>query len=315
MSGEDSNRVGTGSRDGSKSGGSGLIPEDVLLRLERSSLWAKGRIRGTMQGKRRSKQMGSSLDFADYRLYTPGDDIRQLDWNAYGRTGKPFIKLYMDEQELQVSLYVDGSASMSFAASSRGVNKYLYARQLAGCVGYAALCGYDRVGIGMFSNQLYARLPMMRGKASARRLFNFLAQTEARGTGDITALCHPSALPRRPGMCWVFSDFLYETGVEQALSSLLAAQQEVVVVQVLSPEELNPDLYGDLRLIDVESGGGKEVAISGKIIQQYKAAIRQYTETLRKYCYERGIAYQLALTDTPLSTMATETFRRSGLLQ
>ncbi|MFD0869874.1 Uncharacterized conserved protein (some members contain a von Willebrand factor type A (vWA) domain) [Chlamydia abortus] len=309
------NEAGAGNSEGTKNTAAGLVPQEVLLRLERSSLWAKDRIRGTMQGKRRSKQMGSSLDFADYRLYTPGDDIRQLDWNAYGRTGKPFIKLYMDEQELQVSLYVDGSASMKFGASSRGVNKYLFARQLAACIGYTALCGYDRVGIGVFSDRLYARLPMMRGKASAQRIFDFLARTESREAGDIAAaLSHPSSLPVRPGMSWVFSDFLYESGVEQALSSLLAAGQEIAVVQVLSPEEVDPELFGDLRLIDVESGSGKEVAISGKIIKEYKAAVHQYTEALRKYCFERGIAYQLAITDSPLSVTITE-FRRSGLLK
>lgn len=293
-----------------------FLPRDLLIQLERAGLLAKQRIRGTVQGKRRSRQMGSSLEFADYRLYSPGDDIRQLDWNAYGRTGKPFIKLFMDEQELQVSVYVDGSGSMSFPSSSRGTDKFLYARQLAGCVGYTALCSYDRVSVGLFSSELYARLPMVRGKASVPRLFSFLGQIGPQGEGNMASVFRqPQVLPARPGMTWIISDFLYETGVEEALSSLLAAKQEVVVVQVLSPEEVDPELAGDLKLIDVESEDGKEVAVSGKILKEYKAAVKNYSEALRKYCYERGMAYQLLVTDTPLSAAMTESFRQSGLIK
>ncbi|WJH34622.1 DUF58 domain-containing protein [Paenibacillus sp. CC-CFT747] len=139
------------------------------------SVAAKKRIRGTMQGKRRSRMLGSSMEFADYRMYTPGDDTRQLDWNVYGRTGKAFIKQFMDEQELQVHLYVDVSRSMDFGGtdSHPDHSKFLYARRLAACVGYITLAGYDRVGVKLFGEDMIGQLPVMRGKGSASRLLPF----------------------------------------------------------------------------------------------------------------------------------------------
>lgn len=293
-----------------------LLPQELLVALDRSGLIAKQRIAGTMQGKRRSKQMGSSLEFADYRLYSPGDDIRQLDWNAYGRTGKPFIKLFMDEQELPVQIYVDGSASMTSPASIRGTDKFLYAKQLAASIGYLTLNSYDRVGVTVFSSEAYDRLPMVRGRASISRLFRFLEQSQASETGDIASVFRsPGLVPRKAGMTWIISDFLYESGVEEALSTLLAAKQEVMVIQVLSPEEVNPDLIGDLQLIDVELKSGKEVAISDKLLRDYKQVVEDFTSSLRGFCYERGMGYQLLVTDTPLFAAVTETFRRNGWIQ
>ncbi|PYI51730.1 DUF58 domain-containing protein [Paenibacillus flagellatus] len=293
------------------------LDTEMLVRLERMSIMAKTRVRGTMQGRRRSRQQGASLDFADYRLYAPGDDIRQIDWNAYGRSGKPFVKLFHDEQELQVRLWVDVSASMDTGGeSSGGANKLRYAKTLASCIGYMALAGYDRVGAGLFGDRVAATLPMMRGKSSAHRLFRFLADAPAGREGDLhRALSQPGELPRRPGMTWLFSDFLYESGVRETLRLLLAARQEVVVVQVLSPEELRPSYEGDLRLIDVETGIGKEVAMSRGVLGAYREALRAYTESLRGFCHERGIAYAIAPTDVPALEWLAVTMRKSGVLQ
>lgn len=298
--------------------GEGLsLDSETLLRLERLTVAAKNRIRGTVQGKRKTRQLGASLDFADYRQYAPGDDIRQIDWNAYGRSGKPFIKLFHDERELQVRLWLDVSASMNTGGDSGGGrNKLLHAKQLAAAVGYMALAGYDRVGAGLFGDRVSAMLPVMRGKASAQRLFRFLEEARPGLAGDMErALTDPGALPRQPGMTWVFSDFLYESGVRETLNALVAARQEVVVVQVLSPEELYPAYDGDLRLIDVETGGSKEVAMSGKVLKAYNEALDAYTGALRGYCHERGIAYALAPTHVPVLEWIATTMRKTGVLQ
>ncbi|SDI30919.1 DUF58 domain-containing protein [Paenibacillus naphthalenovorans] len=292
----------------------GLDPK-LLLRLEQMSLVAKRRTRGTMQGKRRSKQLGASLEFADYRMYAPGDDIRRFDWGAYARTGKPFIKQFMDEQELQVNLYIDVTRSMGFPLEEAAGNKLMYARQLAACIGYMALSGYDRVSARLFSDRIVRELPMLRGKGSVHRLFRFLSEAEAESGGDIAdAVMKPGAIPRQPGMTWIFSDFLYESGIEEALNYLLAARQEVVVVQVLSEEEMRPALTGDLRLIDSESGTGKEVAVTARVIEAYQAAIRQYTHGLKQFCHERGMTYVLATTDVPVADAVLRSLREHGLL-
>ncbi|RKN86931.1 DUF58 domain-containing protein [Paenibacillus ginsengarvi] len=299
-----------------------LLDSETLLRLEQLTLAVKTRIRGSMQGKRKSRQKGASLDFSDYRLYAPGDDIRQIDWNAYGRSGKPFVKLFHDEREQHVRLWIDASGSMHTGGSGGAVDggsKLLHAKKLAACIGYMALAGYDRVSAGTFSERVTASLPAMRGKASAQRLFRFLAEagTETGQTaGDIgKALAEPGALPRQPGMTWIFSDFLFESGIRETLQMLLAARQEVVVVQVLSSDELDPFFSGDLRLVDVETGAGKEVAMSGKVVKAYKEALHAYTHSLRGFCHERGIAYGLAPTNVPALEWIGTTMRGMGVLQ
>jgi uncharacterized protein (DUF58 family) len=296
------------------SGGSGLqLDSSLMLRLDSLSLAAKNRVRGTMQGKRRSRQLGSSQEFADYRMYSPGDDTRQFDWNVFGRTGKPFIKQFMDEQELQVNVYIDCSQSMDFGAGT--ANKFLYARQLAACIGYIALAGYDRVSARLFSARIDRQLPMLRGKGSMHRLVQFLEEANAESSGDLASvMMQPARLPRQPGVTWLFSDFLYESGIEESLSFLLAARQEIVVVQVLSPEEMHPDLTGDLRLIDSESLSGKEVAVTGRVIKAYQEAVRQYTRGLQRFCHERSLTYVLTVTDTPLLETVQRAFRQSGVL-
>ncbi|WP_248924543.1 DUF58 domain-containing protein [Paenibacillus hamazuiensis] len=292
----------------------------LLLRLERMSLAAKRRIRGNMQGKRSSKQLGASLEFADYRLYSPGDDIRRFDWGAYARTGKPFIKQFMDEQELRVHLYVDCSRSMDFGGGGAGseqarASKFLYARQLAACIGYIALSGYDRVGVRLFGERIERELPLLRGKGSMPRLLGFLAEAETVPRGDLAqAVMRPGAVPRQPGMSWVFSDFLYESGVEESLGFLHAAGQEVVVVHILSEEEMNPKLSGDLRLIDSESGAGKEVAVTGRVLRDYRAAVHQYSQGLKRFCHERNMAYMLLTTGTPVEDAVQRSLRENGLL-
>lgn len=296
-----------------------LLDTETLLRLERLTLVAKSRIRGTLQGKRKSKQRGVSLDFADYRLYTPGDDVRQIDWNAYGRSGKPFIKLFHDERELQVRLWIDVSASMNTGGeSSAGEdwNKLLHAKRIAACVGYMTLAGMDRVSAYTFADRTAAVLTAVRGKGAAQRLFRFLSDCAPGEAGDMErALTQPAVMPRQPGMTWIFSDFLYESGVKETLNKLLAAKQEVVVVQVLCPEELNPAYEGDLRLVDVETGAGKEVAMSGKALRAYKEALDAYTGGLRAFCHERGIAYALAPTNVSALEWLATTMRGTGVLQ
>ncbi|GAE10011.1 DUF58 domain-containing protein [Paenibacillus sp. JCM 10914] len=182
--------------------GGHLLPPEWLPRLERLSLSAKRRIAGTQQGKRRSRKLGSSLEFADYRVYSPGDDVRRFDWGVYSRTGKAFVRQFMDEQELTVNLFVDCSASMGAVMSASsgessaptsgrdnqsaiGSAKWLLARQLAASIGYMALSSYDRLQVACYSRSIHARLPVMRGKGSAHRLFSFLQGAQTGGEGSL----------------------------------------------------------------------------------------------------------------------------------
>lgn len=309
-----------------------LIPLRLLPRLERMSLGSARRVRGTSQGKRRSANFGASLEFADYREYTPGDDIRRFDWSVYRRTGRPFVRQYWDEQEMCVTLYLDVSASMDFGGEAAAggppygsgeepkvaLNKLEFAKQLAAAVGYIALSSEDRVQAAFFADQMGSKLPYVRGKASASRLFAFLKEAGASGFGDLAgALRHPSALPARPGMVWIFSDFWLEGGagaLGEALSYLLAAGQEIVLVQVVSPDELHPRLSGDLRLVDSELGTGKELAITAKALDAYQRELSGYIAEISAFCSERGIRYIQVPTDRPLEKAVFEMLRGAGTL-
>ncbi|MCM3039030.1 DUF58 domain-containing protein [Paenibacillus motobuensis] len=332
-----------------------LLPPALLPRLERLSLMSGRRVRGTAQGKRRSGSFGASLEFADYRQYSPGDDIRRFDWSVYSRTGRPFVRQYWDEQELPISLYLDVSASMDYrgaggattsghaaglhsetstaegstnGSSLGGIfsqerrddedSKLHYARQLAAAVGYIALAGSDRVQAYLFNSKMEATLPPLRSKAAAVKLFSFIQSVNAGGAGNMaSALGSAQSMPRQPGMAWIFSDLWLEGGLEelkQSLEMLQAARQEIILVHILSREELNPRLSGDLRLIDIELGTGKEVAITGKILDKYMAALERYTEGISRYCNERGIRYVMAPCDQPLETGIFETLRKTGAI-
>jgi len=297
-----------------------LFPDPAQLhQLERLTIAAKGRVRGTMQGKRRSRLLGSSLEFADFRPYAPGDDIRRLDWNVYGRTGKAFIRQFWDEQEMNLSLYIDGSPSMRFGyvpgeegrMAPPKTNKLACALRLAACVGYAALAGEDRVAACVFADRRISALPAVRGKGAALRLFAYLEEelarpvAEAPGTDDLrVAFSQAGVYPRTPGQSWLFTDGLYAQGLETVLNRFATAGQHLVFVHVLGPEELAPDLAGERKLIDAETGEDKDVAFGANVQKAYYRELNAHIAMIRKWCAGRGFDYVLADTSVPAVEIA-----------
>lgn len=303
-----------------------LFPNlSLLSELDRMSIRAGNRIKGMLAGKRRSSTIGGSQEFADYRPYSPGDDVRRIDWNVYGRTGKAFMRQYWDEQELQVSLYVDASRSMAFGEGS--MNKQQYALRLAACLGYVALGGDDRLSVRLFRERIIKELQPLHGRVSSPKLFQFLAdamkQLEAENTTyaaeeDFTSLATPfstrSALPRRSGSAWVLTDGMFERGIEETVVSLIAAGQRVVLVHLLSREELDPDLSGELKLIDSELGTAKEVAVGHKLLKEYREAVAAFQSELKRICAERGAVYVFVDTSVPLEVTIRHTLLSSQVL-
>lgn len=287
-----------------------LLPLSLLPRLERLSVTSKRNVRGTAQGKRRSGQLGASLEFADYREYTPGDDIRRFDWGVYRRTGRPFIRQYWDEQELTFSLYLDVSASMNFG------DKLDLAKRLAAAAGYVALSSEDKVQAVLLGDRPLGKLPPQRGKASSSRLFAFLQEASATEGGSLTgALRQIHARPGEKGIAWIFSDCWLEGGAEELrdlLVRLMAMGQEPVLVQIVSREEMTPGYSGDLRLVDSELGSGKEVAMSGKVLKAYEREVGQYTHELKECCAQLGARYVQILSDWPLEKAVFSMLRAAG---
>ncbi|WP_246096144.1 DUF58 domain-containing protein [Paenibacillus sinopodophylli] len=304
-----------------------LFPNQSLLsELDRMSIRSGNRVKGMLAGKRRSSSLGGSQEFADYRPYSPGDDVRRIDWNVYGRTGKAYMRQYWDEQELQVSLYVDVSRSMHFG--ERNGKKLPYALRLAACLGYMALGGDDRVSIKLFRERIVNELQPLHGRAAVPKLFQFLGEalslsdseqkTEQASDADFTNISMPfnsgTALPRRPGSAWVLTDAMFDSGVEETIVSLLAAGQKVVLVHLLSQEEIDPELSGELKLVDSELGTDKDVAIGHKVLKDYKAAVTEFQLKLKRICAERGAVYVFVNTSTPLEETIRHTLLSSQLL-
>ncbi|GGN99471.1 DUF58 domain-containing protein [Saccharibacillus kuerlensis] len=295
-----------------------LLKADWIARLDRLTLSTGRRVRGTRQGRRRSREMGASLEFADYREYSPGDDVRRFDWSVYGRTGRKVVRQYLDEQELQVTLYVDCSQSMAFA-DENGPSKLLHASRLAASIGYMTLAAYDRLGVYRVDERVGEGLPLLRGRPAIHRMLEFLASSEPAGRGALSeAFTDRSRLPKLPGMTWIFSDCWTERGeeeLEEVIARLQAARQEVVLVQVLTRGEIQPRLSGDLKLIDAELGTFKEAALTGRLVEAYEREFASYRGRLAEFCARRGIAYILAPTDVPSIETILGTMRESGLVR
>ena len=292
-----------------------LISPDLMKRLEQLQLLARRRSKSTAKGERRSGARGQSVEFADYRTYVPGDDLRRIDWNLFGRLERLFLKLYEEERELPVTIYLDSSESMSFGR----VSKFDFARQVAAAVGYVALCGFDRVTVEPFpladdQAGLVGELRAVRGRRSAMRFFDNLNRLKSGGTADFNQALRLGAMKHRAqGVIVVLSDFLDPAGYEDGLKSLASRGSEVHAVQILAPEELEPSSYGDLRVIDSETGAEQEVTFGKYRLKSYRATVQNYCRRLQEYCRARGIRYQLAQSDTPIDDLLLKAMRTGGM--
>src|SRR5713226_986883 len=309
-----------------------LLTPDLLRRLEQFQLLAARRAKSSAKGERCSRARGQSVEFADYRNYTHGDDFRYLDWNLYGRLERLFLKLYEEERELPVRIFLDASESMSFGEP----RKFDFARQVAAAIGYVALCGFDRVSVVPFPNaergalsaatdagipaaamppaESAARgaLRSVRGRRSAMQFFQNLGQLTARGPANLNQALRRGALEaRQAGMAVVLSDFLDPAGYESGLTALVGRGFQVDIVQILAPDELSPATYGDLRLVDSETGGQQEVTFGRYRMKAYQQTVQNFIQKLREFCQSRGINFFTASSATSLEELLLKHLRKS----
>ncbi|MEB3103520.1 DUF58 domain-containing protein [Ferviditalea candida] len=289
-----------------------LLDPSFLRRLERMQVVSRRMMSGSHMGKRRSRSLGSSLEFADFRSYYPGDDLRQLDWNAYARLGKLLLKTFLDERELHITLYLDCSLSMNYGSPS----KFAQAVQLAAALGYVSLQHLDRVSVYAFEDRVTARQPFLLGKGKSHALFQFLNGLRPGGTGSINrALRSGAAIHGKPGVSVILSDFLFEDGYEAGISFVQASQQEVILVQMLTEEERRPQLQGDLRLIDSETQAGKEIALSPPVLKDYRQSLADFQSSMKAFAARRGMVYVDADPSLPIEDIVFKTFAPMGLIR
>ena len=290
-----------------------LLSAKLLRQLEQFQLLAQRRAKSSARGERRSRSRGQSVEFADYRTYVAGDDFRYLDWNLYGRLERLFVKLYEEERELPVRIFLDASESMTFGQP----RKFDFARQVAAAVGYVALCGFDRVSVIPFPDQpeqlaVRGALRTVRGRKSALEFFRNITALSAGGGVNLNDALRRGALEaRQAGVAVVLSDFLDPAGYEKGLEALVGRGFHVNAVQILSPEELNPSTYGDLKLVDAESGSIQEVTFGKYRLKSYQQTVQNFCQRLREFCQSRGVRFFMASSGTPLEQLLLQQLREA----
>ena len=289
-----------------------LLDPDFLTKLEQLELISRKIFAGKMRGERRSKRRGESVEFADHRNYSVGDDLRFLDWNIYARLDRLFIKLFLEEEDLHVSLILDASKSMDFGDPNKG----LYARRLAAAIAYIGLTNYDRVSLYTYADGLLGELAGARGRNATPRLLDFLSRVEYEPASNLSLACKQYAVrhPQR-GIVLVLSDFLDKGGYEQGLRYLLGRDLDLYVLQILAPQEIDPTLQGDLQLKDMEDEDVAEVTVSRALINRYKSNLRAYCSSLREFCTRRGISYLFTSTEVDFDQLVLTYLRQRGLLR
>lgn len=295
-----------------------LFEEAFLRKLERLALLSRRAAAGQLQGERRSARRGQSVEFADYRQYVLGDDFRRIDWNAYARLERFFIKLFVEERELTLHLLIDTSPSMDWGEP----NKLDFARRAAGALGYVALLGLDRVAlspVGNHNNKNYLA-QSVRGKKHAPLLFQHLLDLQPAPQNNASTrpidyqLGAYAANATAPGPLALFSD-LMDDGWRAGVNALASRGFEITLVHLLSPDEIEPQFSGDFKLIDRENGYPVEISADYQTLLRYKQGLQAWQDEWRRYCLARKINYLPISSALPLDDLLFDWLRRSGVLR
>ncbi len=294
-----------------------LLPETIRRRLEQLMLVARTVRAGAVKGDRRSVKRGTSIEFADYRNYAAGDDLRQLDWNIYARLERPYIKLLEDEEDLAVHILVDASASMDFPAEGEAdQHKLLFAKRIAAGLAYLSLTSGDRLSLAALHDGPPQMFGPARGRAQSLRMLHFLGQIAAVGMVDLDAALADFAGRARAGLTLLISDmFSLDGQYREGLNALLSRGHEVAIVHVLAREELQPQATGDLSLVDIETMLQQEVTLDGAMLSVYQRRLQSWCDELRDDCRRRGVHYFPMITDTAWESLILRDMRRAGLVK
>ena len=288
-----------------------LLTPHLLARLERMELVSRKVFRGRMKGERRSKRKGQSVEFADFRNYVPGDDLRFVDWNLYARLDKLFIKLFLEEEDLHVYFLIDSSQSMGFGEPT----KFFAAKQVAAALAFVGMCRGDRIKLEFLGDENKSS-PVLRGRSQMPRMTDFLSSVQPDSTFNLTDAVKRFCLKATGrGIVVLLSDLMDKSGYESALRLLMAQQMDVFVLQMLSPEEMDPDINGDLKLVDCEDSDEAEISVSGALLSKYKATLAAFVDKARKFCSQRDMTYLLARSDQGAEVLVGQYLRERGLVR
>ncbi len=289
-----------------------LLTPEFLARLEQLELVSRKIFMGRMKGERRSKRKGQSVEFADYRNYVIGDDLRFLDWNLFARLDRLFIRLFMEEEDLHFYVLLDNSLSMDFGTPT----KLHYAKQIAAALSFIGLVNMDRVVIEAVNDRLTQSMPAARGRHSLWRVMGFLQNIQPAGPSNLKRSLRSFSLKcSGKGIVVLLSDIMDKDGYEDALRYLVARQLDIYVIQILSQEEIEPEIVGDLKLVDIEDDDVAEVTVSGPLLKRYKQNLAAYRTKLHEFCARRGISCLFTSNQVPFERLVLTYLRQRGLVK
>lgn len=292
-----------------------LLTSELIAKLDPLDLSSKKVFFGKLKGERRSKKRGQSVEFADHRPYSIGDDTRHIDWNIYARLDQLFMKLFLEEEDLSLQLIIDCSASSDCGEPS----KFLFMQKAIMALGYVGLVNLNRVGaaaMGEAPGSLLSAVRDLRGRRRVHELASWVCSLEPGGDFSFKEAAERIAMTRRgKGLMLVFSDFFFKEGFEEGLRRLVGHGYDVYVIQVLSPQEIEPPLTGDLRLKDMEDLDTAEVTISAPLLKKYKANLAAYCQQLAAFCARREMTHMTVRSDTPIDVLILDYLRKRGIVK
>jgi uncharacterized protein (DUF58 family) len=289
-----------------------LFDDEFQRKLDYLAMVSRRVFSGAMKAERRTKKTGSGVEFADHREYAPGDDFRYLDWAAYQRFDRLLIRLFEEEEDLSIYFIVDTSSSMGFGDGE----KLRHAKRLAAALAYVGLANLDRIAIVTATDEISGRMPSTRGKARIFRIFRFLKGVTASGHTDLgEAMKTFVAQHKRRGLAVLLTDLYDPAGFERGINVLRYAKFDPFVIHVVDPSEAKPDLRGDVRVYDCETGEEREVTVTAKVLERYAEAWEEYVDEARRFCTSRQVSYFRADVNVPFDELILRVFRRGGFLR
>lgn len=290
-----------------------IVNEAFLQQVETLQTVLRQNNAGMFGGNRKSKTYGSSCEFADYRDYAPGDDISKIDWNAYARFDKLYQKLYLDERQMHTRIYIDASRSMAFGNAEKGKQ----CLRLAATLAYMSISEMEKVSIYvMREKELDVLIDGMVGKNAYFEQISKLNDVVFDGDSCISDAIVPSRVGRGDGMSILISDFLTDNDYETAIDCLADKKRDILCIQVLARDELNPQMRGKMHLFDSEDGSKfYRKNIDKEIIRAYKAALQYVQDRIRDYCAAREADYMLVAADQSMGEIFFDKLMRLGVIK
>jgi uncharacterized protein (DUF58 family) len=284
---------------------------EFLKKLEYLYIVSKKIFAGRIKAERRSTRRGVSVEFADYRNYAPGDDFRYIDWNAFARLDELLLKLYEEKEDLHIYFLVDTSRSMTYGEPQ----KLLYAKRVAAALAYIGLSNMDRVSITAFTDSDLNRMPPTRGKGKVFNILDFLDRLDGIGETNLgQSFRNFIHTTKRRGLIVLISDLFDPRGFVDGLNVLTFQKHDLFVIHIIDEKERNPELLGDLHLVDVETDRIRPVTINESRLRRYKILFQQFCDELDQYCIHREIGMIRTTTQLPFDELVLRIFRMGGFV-